>query len=65
MSETQDRKQRAGGPGKPSKQGHLDDKQGGNQPGQKQTAKERGPGKGGTRTASPRARAAVAARTAG
>lgn len=44
-------KHEAGGPGKAPREGHLDPAHSGNKPGQKQTPRERGPGKGGTRGA--------------
>ena len=46
MSKSEDRKHRAGGPGKPAKSGHLDKGKMGNKPGQKQSRPERGAGKG-------------------
>lgn len=49
---TEAAKHRAGGPGKPSKEGHVDPEKH-NQPGQKQSDRERGPGKGGGRGVPP------------
>lgn len=55
MTKTEADKHAAGGPGKPSKEGHLDpDKH--NAPGQKQHPESRGPGKGGTRGVPPEKR---------
>jgi hypothetical protein len=49
MTATEQRKHEAGGPGKPSKDRHIDPEKR-NKPGQKQTPHERGPGgEGGTR----------------
>lgn len=46
MTATEDRKHAAGGPGKASKEGHIDPEKH-NKPGQKQTPKPDGPGGGG------------------
>lgn len=47
MTKTEHDKHAAGGPGKASRKGHADPEDSGNKPGQKQTPKDRGPGKGG------------------
>jgi hypothetical protein len=46
MTQRDDDKHRAGGPGKASKEGHIDPAKR-NKPGQKQTPKDDGPGGGG------------------
>ena len=54
-SGTESGKHQAGGPGKASKEGHVDPGKH-NQPSQKQSEKERGPGKGGSRGVPPEER---------